>query len=245
MRKVKEKIKELYAKRKIRCTENSNKGFSLVELLVAIVILSVVVVPTMTVFITATKSNSKSRIQLQGTITANSVLESAKSFSLYVYSNQCNKAYTSSNQNEFTLIAGTTTQSLMAIGGTCGEVKLDTTSEAGKSLILAPSKGNTFAKEADQYIFAINGIPQSNSKYDALIVYDKNDYQEVSLGGSNKYTESNVKSEYDNYNKEYEITVYIYKHEDTPAYVGKDLKGDMGALITITGSKIDSALAPS
>lgn len=244
MRKVKEKIKELYIKQKKRCNENGNKGFSLVELLVAIVILSVVVVPTMTVFITATKSNSKSRIQLQGTITANSVLESAKSFSLYVYSNQCNKTYSSSNYGEFTLVAGSTTQSLMALGGTCGEVKLDTTSQAGKSLVLAPSKGNNFTKEADQYIFAINGIQQSNSKYDALIVFEKNNYQEVSVGGST-FSESNVEQAYNEYNKEYEITVYVYKHEDTPAYVGKDLNGDMDALITLTGSKLDSALEPS
>lgn len=243
MRKVIFKIRHAFEKRKKSINENSNKGFTLVELLVAIVILSLVIVPTLSVFVTATKANSKARVELQATITADSVLESAKSFSLYVYSVQCNKAYSSTNYDDFTLIAGSTTKSLMELGGTCGQISFDE-SDASKCIVQAPTKGNTFEPGQDRYAFAINGIKQSNSTYDALVVFEKAEYQAVSIDGSS-YTESDVQSEYGSYNKEYAITVYVYKHEDTPAYVGKDLNGKMGALETITGSKMDSAKTPT
>ncbi|MGN0164975.1 MAG: prepilin-type N-terminal cleavage/methylation domain-containing protein [Lachnospiraceae bacterium] len=224
--------------------KKSDGGFTLVELLVAIVVLALVVVPTMTVFVTATKSNSKARTELQATITANSVLESAKAFSIYVFDVQCNTTYTSSNESQFTLIAGTASDSFVSssYGGTVGTVEWD--GDEVKA-IFKRDAANPFQERADKYAYAINGIKQSNSTYDAIIVFEAQPYQDVDINGTT-YTEADVNSEYGTYNKEYKISVYVYKHNGTsPEYIGKDFSGDdHGALVVINGSKIDSAIRP-
>lgn len=244
MRKAVRKFRKDYIRRREKMKAKGNQGFTLVELLVAIVILSLVVVPTMTVFITATKSNSKARTELQATITANSVLESAKAFSLYVFDQQCNTIYTSSNASKFALIAGTTTDSFVssAYGGTVGTVVFD-----GTKVDSVEKRDSTtpFVERDSKYAYALNGIKQSSSTYDALIVFEEADYQDVEINGST-FTEGDVGTVYAEYNKEYTITIYVYKHNKTgnPEYIGKDLAVDDGALVVITGSKIDPARKP-
>ena len=110
---------------------NDNKGFTFVELLCASVILALIVAPALQLFLFATKTNSKARTELQANVTATSVLESARSFSIYVYDAKCNATYDASNAKDFTLLAGqfdgSEFKSLMEVSGaSCGQIKFKT-----------------------------------------------------------------------------------------------------------------------
>lgn len=60
-----------------KCIKDT-KGFSLVELLIAVAILSIIVVPVLTAFISATKANTKARRKLEATTAAQNVMENIK-----------------------------------------------------------------------------------------------------------------------------------------------------------------------
>ena len=53
----------------------NNEGFSLVELLIAIVILSIIVVPLLHSFVTSARTNAKSRSTMHATAIAEDVME--------------------------------------------------------------------------------------------------------------------------------------------------------------------------
>lgn len=61
---------------------NPNAGFSLVELLIAMTILLIVVVPILHSFITAARTNAKSKKIMQATSTAQNIMEELKAYSL-------------------------------------------------------------------------------------------------------------------------------------------------------------------
>ncbi len=57
---------------------NSNRGFTLVEVLVAVVILAVVVVPLLNSFYTASRTNAKAKKLMDATTAAQNVFEELK-----------------------------------------------------------------------------------------------------------------------------------------------------------------------
>ncbi len=57
-----------------------NRGFSLVELLIAIVILAVIVAPLLHAFVTSTKINAKSKKELRETAAAQDIMEGLKAY---------------------------------------------------------------------------------------------------------------------------------------------------------------------
>jgi len=240
-------LRSLREKFRKRNQKRDDKGFTLIELLVSIAILAIVVFPTMQCFVSATKANSKARTRLQANITASSVLESAKTNTIYTYFSQCVKDY--SGGGSFTLIAGKLTdsgavQDLMSAGGSCGVIKFQTDGSGNETnKIDSVVKTATYEERADRYAFAINGIYQTNSRYDAVIIYEKTDYQDVTVDGST-YKEEDVSGFWDYYNNEYAITVLIYKHKDTPIYVTnhEDITNPTNNIAKTTGSKLDSGL---
>ncbi|MDD6627317.1 MAG: prepilin-type N-terminal cleavage/methylation domain-containing protein [Lachnospiraceae bacterium] len=60
----------------------SNSGFSLVELLIAVTILAIIVIPLLHMFITSTKINVKSRQTLRATTVAQDIMEGLKAYTL-------------------------------------------------------------------------------------------------------------------------------------------------------------------
>lgn len=60
----------------------NNDGFSLIELLVAIVVLSIIVVPLLHSFVTAAKTNSKARSSMHATAIAENVMEEFEAYSI-------------------------------------------------------------------------------------------------------------------------------------------------------------------
>lgn len=62
------------------CRQNKNSGFSLVELLIAVTILAIIVIPLMHLFVTSTKINVKSRETLRSTTIAQDIMEGCKAY---------------------------------------------------------------------------------------------------------------------------------------------------------------------
>lgn len=76
----------------------NNGGFSLVELLIAIVILSIIVVPLLHSFVTSARTNAKSRNTMHATAIAEDVMEQFEAHTLggngrYLRSSECGRLY--------------------------------------------------------------------------------------------------------------------------------------------------------
>ena len=65
-----------------RCRKTSDAGFSLVELLIAVTILAIIVIPLLHMFVTSTKINVKSRQKLRATTVAQDIMEGLKAYTL-------------------------------------------------------------------------------------------------------------------------------------------------------------------
>ena len=220
---------------------DNDQGFTLVELLVAIAILALVVFPTMEVFLTATKTNGKAREELQATITANSVLEGAKAFSIYVYDRQCNGM-----TSDFSLMAGDSAGNAFTSTSYGGSAKAVTFEATNSKKITSLSQSNGFVVEAPQYAYILKGIRQSKNKYDAIIVFDKAESNKnVNVNGSSTFSTSDVQSTIGMSNKQYNITIYVYKNHTDDFYENRVIgDSDDEMLLSITGSKFDTASSP-
>ena len=60
----------------------NNDGFSLVELMIAIVILSIIVIPLLHSFVTAARTNAKARNTMHATAIAEDVMENFEAYAL-------------------------------------------------------------------------------------------------------------------------------------------------------------------
>ncbi|MCH5263503.1 MAG: prepilin-type N-terminal cleavage/methylation domain-containing protein [Lachnospiraceae bacterium] len=65
-----------------RRQKNSNAGFSLIELLIAVTILAIIVIPLLHMFVTSTRINVKSRQMLRATTVAQDIMEGLKAYNL-------------------------------------------------------------------------------------------------------------------------------------------------------------------
>ena len=61
---------------------SSNKGFSLVEIIVAIAILAVIVLPLLNAFVTSSKLNVRSKDKLMAVETAKNIMEEMRGYKL-------------------------------------------------------------------------------------------------------------------------------------------------------------------
>ena len=62
--------------------KSSNAGFSLIELLIAVTILAIIVIPLLHMFVTSTRINVKSRQMLRATTVAQDIMEGLKAYNL-------------------------------------------------------------------------------------------------------------------------------------------------------------------
>ena len=90
-----------------------NSGFTLVEVLIAVAILSVVSIPILQSFVSVAQVNAKSRRRLAATTIAEGLMESCKGMSLKEVAAQCNPSLTQSGTDRIpiTIVAdpGSTT----------------------------------------------------------------------------------------------------------------------------------------
>jgi prepilin-type N-terminal cleavage/methylation domain-containing protein len=199
--------------RKIK--KKRNRGFTLVEVLVAAAILSIMVTPILSSFVAIARVNAKSRRKLSATAIANSVMESVKGFELSDVSKQFNNP-----SGGFHIIAGTISGA-SEIGG-------------------ASYSGSTFtARASGVYEFSITGVQMDGTTYDVRLKYTKNVTKTNELltgltyvnssGATVTYTTTKVLSEMGvRVLTFYDVEVKVYKGGTTT-----------NPLATLTGSKAD------
>lgn len=200
--------------RKIK--KKRNRGFTLVEVLVAAAILSIMVPPILSSFVAIARVNAKSRKKLSATAIANSVMESVKGFELSEVSKQCNDPSAG-----FHIVAGT-------IGGASEVVS----GGDAKSYV----DGNFTPRASGVYMFKITGVQMDGITYDVQLKYTKNDTRTKE---SLTYTDSEgtevTKSTTDILGPMgvrvltyYDVEIVVYKGGTTAS-----------PLATLTGSKAD------
>lgn len=141
---------------------NKNRGFTLVEVLVAAAILSLVVTPILSSFLSIARVNAKARRKLSATTIANGVMESVKNFELAQVAKEC------AFQTEgFTLIAGFT--------GTAKEFSPGTTNIKNPATITKTGDKYVFTASTDgKYAFGFVGVKMDGTTYNVLVTYEKN-----------------------------------------------------------------------
>lgn len=133
---------------------NKNAGFSLVELLIAITILAIIVIPLLNVFLTSNRLNVKSRQTLRATTMAQDIMEGLKAYDIAELKEQFN------NPSEgFYVIDGRMVK---------GEIKEETSLEVDEHG--DPCDG--------LYYFSMSKVALQGTEYDALIKVDAREYQE-------------------------------------------------------------------
>ena len=238
---IRRMIAKIKSKRK-KGKEKKNGGFTLLELLAAITILAICAVPVVSVFTTAAKINKKAKIQQQAQITANSLMESAKAFSLFVFDRQCTNP--SINSTNFGIVASISQESGVF---KCGALQISSNKVAGRYSM-------AYQENQPIYAYFIEGLKQTNSLYDALIVFEKKEYKTLNLtdgtnsavvgeqGGSGVTLEVKALSQ-GMYNMEYNIKVWVYKHDGEQPFLGQDIRVQGDALVMESGSKVESTLS--
>ena len=153
--------------------KKKNSGFTLVEVLIAVAILSVVSIPILQSFVSVAQVNAKSRRRLSATTIAEGLMESCKGLSLKEVAAQCNPGLVGgpgTGKIQVTIVSdpGTTT-----FGGSAKEVKHDLSAEESNKTVTKGAKAYEFhAKSNGEYAFWIHGIKSGGAIYDAIIKYE-------------------------------------------------------------------------
>lgn len=143
-----------------RCRESANAGFSLVELLIAVAILAIIVIPLLHMFITTTRINVKSRQTLRATTVAQDIMEGLKAYTVEEVVAQ------------FEPPAG--------MSGATYHYPADGFYILNSSMIQGGVQDLTAAKAEYEgvYYFGIENLKLQGSEYDALIRLDASTYGE-------------------------------------------------------------------
>lgn len=129
---------------------NRDAGFSLLELLIAVVILAIIVIPLLNMFLTSNRLNIKSRQTLRATTAAQDIMEGLKAYDISEI-----KAQFSDPSSGFYVIDDQLIK---------GEAKEEPSLETDPGL----------------YVFSVSGLTMQGSQFDALIRVDGRNYREPS-----------------------------------------------------------------
>lgn len=144
---------------------NKNAGFSLVELLIAITILAIIVIPLLHVFLTSNKLNIKSRQTLRATTMAQDIMEGLKAYNIDELKEQFKNP-----EDGFYVIDDSIVK---------GEIKEEFSMEVDEHG--DPCDG--------LYYFSLSKVTLQGTEYDALIKVDAREYME---GGSHTNNQKNM-----------------------------------------------------
>ena len=136
-----------------------NKGFTIVEVLIAITILAIIVVPLLQAFVTSSRTNAKAKQLMKATTLAQNVMEELKANSLEEIARQFN-GYQSSN-------------SISSLGN-AREASWDTSElkyvypTANPSVIAADNptanpKGLFVGQDSGKYYFLLEGVQREHA----------------------------------------------------------------------------------
>lgn len=186
----------------IRRHQTDNRGMTLVELLVAIVLLAIVVVPLLHTFVSSARANQKARERLRLTTAAQDIMEGLKADSIEELAYQFNYPDVShaSNpdikaENEFhvlrrNLIEGTPEEVRVELDEGTREVSGVSKVDAGETdedkapSVRSTDGGVTYQfteKPSGKYFFTMDNVTLQNMQFDALVEVDATRYRS---GGS-------------------------------------------------------------
>lgn len=168
--------------------EKQNKGFTLVEVLIAITILAIIVVPLLRAFVVSSQTNAKAKQLMKATTLAQNVMEELKANSLEEVARQFN-GYQSSN-------------SISSLG-TAWEATWDTSRleyvpvTTNASVIEAddPDKnpeGLFVGQDSGKYYFLLEGVQREHAKFDVAIELTRD-----AENGTKKLTQINAMNQAD------------------------------------------------
>ena len=160
----------------------NNRGLSLVELIVSVAILAIIVLPLLSSFVTATRTNVKARNKFRATNVADNIMEGFETASVSEMAYQFN--YPAEGFDLFSLSSDSTVMQVIPAGTSYSEVtkREDVPAEISNpedmitSAILKDlsGKGYTFLPNEDtyKYYFFASNIQSDNKKYNAFITLD-------------------------------------------------------------------------
>lgn len=160
---------------------NKNAGFSLVELLIAVIILAIIVVPLLHGFVTSARMNGKARQTQRAVTVAQDIMEGLKAYDIEELKAQFNDPMEGFYVMESTLIKGS-----------IGE---DTDREQNDAAYRGdPDKPGV-------YYFTLEGVQIQGTEFDALIRIDARNYEQdpakdvgIAYGHDNAFNGSNMAS---------------------------------------------------
>ncbi len=131
--------------------KNNDSGFTLLELLIAILILAVVMVPMLNSFVVNARVNRKAKIKLRSTMIAQDIMEGLKGYS----TDDIYKQF--SGESDFRLIANTA---------------LDTPDKVSANTVIA-----SVSAEGLQYTYYLKNLNYQGFNYDATVKIDGSPYK--------------------------------------------------------------------
>lgn len=151
-----------------RCKLNKDAGFSLLELLIAVVILAIIVIPLLNLFLSSNRLNIKSRQTLRATTLAQDIMEGLKAYDIEELKTQFNTPADGFYVIDDNLIKGAIAE--------------ETNMEVDGS-------GNP---EPGIYYFSLRDVSMQGSKFDALVKVDARGYMEGSTAHDNLFNNSSM-----------------------------------------------------
>lgn len=156
---------------------NKNAGFSLVELLIAVVILAIIVVPTLRLFVSSARINGKAKQSQRATTVAQDIMEGLKAYNIKELQEQFNNPMDGFYVMDSRLVLGS--------------IEENTDMEQSD----ADYRGNPEAPGI--YYFTMEDVKIQGTEYDALIRIDARAYEADKLadsGHDNAFNDVNMAS---------------------------------------------------
>lgn len=145
---------------------NKDAGFSLLELLIAVVILAIIVIPLLNLFLSSNKLNIKSRQTLRATTAAQDIMEGLKAYDIDEIREQFKEP-----GSGFYII-----DSRLIKGGVAEETALEVDPSGNPALGL--------------YVFSMKELNMQGSKFDAKIVVDARGYMPGTTTHDNEFNDA-------------------------------------------------------
>lgn len=156
----------------------SNKGFTLVEVLIAIAILAIIVVPLLRAFVVSANTNAKARRTMRATTLAQNVIEELKAYSLDESAEQYLGRKTG---NHVIDDAKESYETVKYADGVHSAVTID-------------DEGNIVGRVDGQYDFVLQEVVQEHAEFDVEIQIRKPEAKDASLAGLGSYDLVNITS---------------------------------------------------
>ncbi len=138
----------------------SNKGFTLVEVLVAIVILGIIIVPLLNAFVMSANTNAKARQLLRSTTIAQNVIEELKAYSIDESASQFNRIETGNY--------------VIADSAYSYEAVLDESTGAYTSVEITEDD-EILGRKDGEYHFILDEVAMQSAKFDVAIHLTENE----------------------------------------------------------------------